>query len=173
MLLGFWGKRAANKIGFLLWSSYVSCKEEALSHNLDKGKLDLKTFDAKFPADLEIGGTAVGALDPVTGNAAARLEIEAANAKKRRAVFAHLETYGSKIYYILCLTDQIFTQKVYDVLVAEWSADTLTEATAKLSGAGIWSKLEQAFFKRAADHQEQHLFIPLLEFILFNINRPL
>ena len=88
--------------------------EESLTQNLDRGKLDLKVFDEKHAADLKVNGHATGALEAVTGNAGARAEIEVANVKKRRAVFAHLELYSSKIYYGLTLTDQVFTQKVYD-----------------------------------------------------------
>jgi hypothetical protein len=147
--------------------------EEAVAHNLDKGKLDLKTFDAKFSADLKIDGAEVGALEALIGNAAQRAEIEATNNRKRRAAFAFVETYSCKIYYLLTLTDQSFTQKIYDLLVAEWSANGLAEATAKVQSGLIWAKLVAAFQKRAALHQEQHLFIPLLEFILFSVNRPL
>jgi hypothetical protein len=55
--------------------------EEALSHNLDKGKLDLKTFDAKHPADPRIDGTEVGPLEALAGNAAQRAELDATNNK--------------------------------------------------------------------------------------------
>ena len=35
--------------------------EEALTQNLDRGKLDLKVFDEKHAADLKINGHAIGA----------------------------------------------------------------------------------------------------------------
>ena len=56
-----------------------------------------------------------------TGNAAARLEIEAANNKKRRAAFAFVETYSCHIYYILSLTDQF--QPCPQSLVLEGEAE--------------------------------------------------
>jgi len=121
---------------------------------------------------LEVDGTELGDLEELKGNAGEKA-VEVRNYRRRRLSFYFMQRHMALLFFVFDILDPSLAAKGFDLLVHDWSEDRLTEVTAHKRAAVLWKLLLEILNRGAAQQQENHPRLPLLEFLAYSTSRPL
>ena len=139
----------------------------------DKGTLVLSRFDTAYNAEFEFDGEAIGEFEEVKGSAAQQALSRTRNDDLRIKYWYHHWAHCAYFYYFSRVACTSFVDKVQEILVAHWEANTFSKETAIAECVNMWNELKTELTSRAEQLREKHPLIPLLEFLSYTTDRTL